>query len=49
MQTLGLAGIGEKGALNKLPETERRVWQELWVEVAASLAGQIRPIILDGN
>jgi len=33
-----LAGVRDQEALEKLPETERKDWRELWAEVAALLA-----------
>jgi serine/threonine-protein kinase len=32
-----LAGVRDKGALAKLPEAERKEWQQLWADVAALL------------
>jgi hypothetical protein len=33
-----LAGLREEKALTALPAAERRAWQQLWADVAATLA-----------
>jgi hypothetical protein len=36
-QDAELACVRDRGALDKLPESERQAWQQLWDDVAALL------------
>jgi hypothetical protein len=38
LEDLDFAGVREPNGQARLPEAERRAWQELWVEVADALA-----------